>query len=226
MLRTIRSQLNPATALAIVALFASLGGVSYAAATIGTSDIENGAVNAKKLKRNAVSTPKIRVNAVTGAKVNEGTLSEVPKAAKADSATTAGKASLATDSEQLGGHPASSYGSGIVGAMVSAPGVGAGIPSGGSGSPIGDGDSGIPMPVPTTAKNLFVRVSGDPSRPFVAKITDGDDDTLTCAGSGACFSPAAVDFETGDLVEMTVTVLPGGAAFAGAVYQAGYQLTP
>jgi hypothetical protein len=222
----IRHHLNPATGLAIVALFASLGGVSYAAATIGTSEIENGAVNAKKLKRNAVTTAKIRGNAVTGAKVNEGTLSEVPRAAKADSATTAAKATTAADSEQLGGSPASSYGSGIVGAMVSAPGAGAGIPSGGTGSPIGDGDYGIPMPVPTEAKNLFVRVEGDASRPFVVKVTDGEDDTLTCGGVGACFTPASVTFEAGDLVRVTVTVPPGPGAFAGAVYQSGYQLSP
>ena len=69
--------------LATVALFAAFGGVSYAAATIGTSNIKNGAVTTKKLKKEAVTTVKIKDDAVSGAKVQESSLGQVPSAAKA-----------------------------------------------------------------------------------------------------------------------------------------------
>ena len=37
--------------VALIALFVAIGGVSWAAATIGTNDIENGAVTKKKLHK-------------------------------------------------------------------------------------------------------------------------------------------------------------------------------
>jgi hypothetical protein len=40
---------SPAMVVASVALFVAVGGISWAAATIGTNDIENGAVTKKKL---------------------------------------------------------------------------------------------------------------------------------------------------------------------------------
>ncbi len=51
---------SPAMVVALLALFVSLGGVSYAATKIGTRQIKNGAVTAKKLHKNAVTTKKIR----------------------------------------------------------------------------------------------------------------------------------------------------------------------
>jgi hypothetical protein len=53
----------------LIALFVSVSGVAYAAATIGTSDIKNGAVTAAKLHTDAVTTPKIKDGAVTAAKL-------------------------------------------------------------------------------------------------------------------------------------------------------------
>lgn len=82
MLRRIKNRISPATVLATMALFAALGGVSYAAGTIGTGQIKNGAVTKKKLHRGAVVTNKIVNDAVTGAKVAEATLATVPDAAK------------------------------------------------------------------------------------------------------------------------------------------------
>jgi len=119
MFRKLNGRLSPATPIAALALFAALGGVSYAAGTIGTADLKNGAVTKKKLHRNAVApgkirdgavigpkirdgavgtakigddavtTEKIADDAVTGAKVAEATLGQVPSAASADSATSA-----------------------------------------------------------------------------------------------------------------------------------------
>jgi hypothetical protein len=64
--------LHPATAIALVALFVSLGGVTYAAATIGTRQIENGAVTTAKLRNGAVSGAKLRKGAVTVTKIGRG----------------------------------------------------------------------------------------------------------------------------------------------------------
>jgi len=55
--------------VALVALFVSLGGVSYAAVRIGTGNIKNGAVTAKKLHRSAVTRNKIRSHAVIHTKL-------------------------------------------------------------------------------------------------------------------------------------------------------------
>jgi hypothetical protein len=60
--------------VALLALVASAAGVGYAAAQIGTNDIKNGAVTAKKIHKNAVTGKKIKKNAVTGKKVKDGSL--------------------------------------------------------------------------------------------------------------------------------------------------------
>lgn len=248
MSRKLRNILNPSSLLAMAALFTALGGVSYAAATIGTSDIENGAVTAKKLKKNAVTTVKVRANAITGAKVDESSLGQVPRAAeavkaetaakatnadhavqadqagKADSATTAG---TAVNAEQLGGIAATQFGSGIVGAAVTAPPVAALAPSGATGAPIGSGDDfQMPIPVPLEVRDLFVKVSGDLSRPFIASLRNPGGQALTCGGVAACTIPGPVAFKPGDALELSVSVLPGPGAFAGATYQVGYRITP
>jgi hypothetical protein len=75
---------SPAMVVALIALFVALGGIGYAAVKIGTSDIKNGAVTAKKLHDKAVAKNKIRNQAVTrnkirnqavnGAKIADGTI--------------------------------------------------------------------------------------------------------------------------------------------------------
>jgi hypothetical protein len=86
---------SPALVISVIALFVAIGGISWAAATIGTSDIKNGAVTNKKLHKNAVVTKKIKNNAVTGAKAKESSFSQVPEAAHADNATNAQNAANA-----------------------------------------------------------------------------------------------------------------------------------
>src|SRR5215211_1509359 len=78
-----RGRSEAALAISVIALVMALGGIGYAAATIGTSDIENGAVTARKLHPDAVRTNKIKDEAVTGAKVKESTLGRVPSARRA-----------------------------------------------------------------------------------------------------------------------------------------------
>jgi hypothetical protein len=63
-----------ALVLALLALVASAAGVGYAAGQIGTNDLANNAVTAKKIKNNAVTAKKIKKNAVTSKKVKDGSV--------------------------------------------------------------------------------------------------------------------------------------------------------
>ena len=77
-----------ATVLSLIAMFAALGGTSYAAATI----------SGKQVKNNSLTGADIRNNSVGGADVKESKLGQVPSAAKslqADKATTADQATQA-----------------------------------------------------------------------------------------------------------------------------------
>jgi hypothetical protein len=89
-LRRIRRLPSPALVISLIALFVAIGGIGWAAAKIGTSDIKNGAVTTKKLHNNAVSTKKIKNNAVTGAKAKESSFGTVPNADHANNADTVG----------------------------------------------------------------------------------------------------------------------------------------
>lgn len=95
MFRRIRKHANPASLIAMVALFVALGGVSYAAATINGKDIKNKSVAGKKLKNKTVTGGKVKNDSLTGTQVNEGTLGKVPSAASADQATSATNATNA-----------------------------------------------------------------------------------------------------------------------------------
>jgi len=87
---------SPAMVVALVALFVSLGGVSYgvASGTIGTreirnnsirtTDIRNGQVSGRDLRDNDVRGGDVRADTLTGADLREGTLGKVPSAAQAD----------------------------------------------------------------------------------------------------------------------------------------------
>ena len=56
--------------VASIALFVAVGGISWAAATIGTNDIQNKAVTAKKLDQHAVGKKKIKSHAVHRGKIS------------------------------------------------------------------------------------------------------------------------------------------------------------
>ncbi|HMO00750.1 MAG TPA: hypothetical protein PKD59_15160 [Miltoncostaeaceae bacterium] len=78
------SRITYANVMATFAVFVALGGTAFAAATIGTRDIQNGAVTAPKVRDGAVtaaklangaaSAPKIRNGAVTAAKLAAGSV--------------------------------------------------------------------------------------------------------------------------------------------------------
>ena len=49
-----RFRLSPAFPISLMALFVALGGIGYAAATVGTGDLKNGAVTSKKIKNGTI----------------------------------------------------------------------------------------------------------------------------------------------------------------------------
>lgn len=126
-MRSFRPRLTYANVVATIALFAALGGVSYAAATLPSNS-----VGTKQVQAEAIRTGKIADDAVTGAKLAQGvrerlapvgaTPTSAPESVKhaetadrattattAASATRAGTADLAKDSNALGGQPADHY---------------------------------------------------------------------------------------------------------------------
>ena len=86
MTQRIRHRLTYANIMSTVAVFATLGGGAYAAATIGPDDIQRNAVRSKHIKKNqvgrkhlkrkAVSTAKLAGGAVTGVKLRKGAVTE------------------------------------------------------------------------------------------------------------------------------------------------------
>jgi hypothetical protein len=60
MLSRIKTHMTPASLLAMVALFVALGGVSYAAATIGSAQIKNNSVKSVDIKNGTIAAKDIR----------------------------------------------------------------------------------------------------------------------------------------------------------------------
>jgi hypothetical protein len=103
---------SPALVIACIALFVSLGGVSYGVATgfIDSREIKNNQVRSSDLRNNSIRTFDIRnnevrgfdirnstvqgrdvaLNTLTGADISEQDLAKVPSAAAADTATSVG----------------------------------------------------------------------------------------------------------------------------------------
>ena len=82
----LNSRPSVATVLSLIALFAALGGTSYAAATISGKQVKNGTLTGADIKNNSVG----------GADVKESKLGQVPSAAKALQAAKASQADQAT----------------------------------------------------------------------------------------------------------------------------------
>ena len=87
---------NPSLLISMVALFVALGGVSYAAATIGSAEIVNNSVRSKDVKNGDLRGKDLKANTIGGTRVLESSLGQVPSAGNADSADTANSANSAT----------------------------------------------------------------------------------------------------------------------------------
>ena len=90
--RKLHTRISPASLLSIVALFVSLGGVSYAAATIGSAEIKNNSIRSKDVRNGTLTAKDVRKNTLGGNQIDESKLGQVPSALSADSALQAQKA--------------------------------------------------------------------------------------------------------------------------------------
>lgn len=106
--------LHPATAIAGAALFVSLGGVTYAAATIGTSQLKNGAVTRAKIQNRAVSPSKLANGAVTAEKLVTGAVTPTKLRAGAVTVGKVADGAIQTSNLDTGAVTESKLGSGAV----------------------------------------------------------------------------------------------------------------
>jgi hypothetical protein len=122
-LRQLVRRPSPAMLVALLALFVSMGGVSYGVATgfIDSREIKNNTVRTKDLRNNDIRTRDIRnnevrgvdirnstvqgrdvaLNTLTGSDINETRLGKVPSATAADRATSANTATSAASVDVL-----------------------------------------------------------------------------------------------------------------------------
>ncbi len=114
-----RPRLTYANVVATIALFAALGGVSYAATTlpknsVGTDQIQAEAIRTGKLAEDAVTASRLsqgvreRISAA-GATSTPESVKHAETADKATTADTAARADTAKDADALGGQPAGHY---------------------------------------------------------------------------------------------------------------------
>lgn len=120
---------SPALVVSAIALFMALGGTSYAAFTVGTSQIKSGAVTTKKLHNGAVTQAKL-AGGLTVANANHAntansatTANSANNANHANNADSATNATTATNANQLGGVAPSGYEKAIAWVHVAADGT-------------------------------------------------------------------------------------------------------
>jgi hypothetical protein len=92
--------------IACLALFVALGGVGYAAATIGSAAILDNSIRSKDVRNETLRGKDVHADTLKGADVEESSLGKVPSAASADSAATANSATNAAhaaNADKVGG---------------------------------------------------------------------------------------------------------------------------
>jgi hypothetical protein len=125
--RLARFKPSPSMVVALIALFVAMGGVGYAAATIGSAqiknnsirgkdirnssvtgkDVKNSGLTGKDVKNSSLSGGDVKNNSLTGNDLNESTLGTVPSANSANSANRAGS-SARTDQVRAINFPSNS----------------------------------------------------------------------------------------------------------------------
>jgi hypothetical protein len=169
MFRSIRKHANPASLIAMVALFVALGGVSYAAATIDGKDIKNKSIAGKKLKNGAVNKAKVKKGSLT-----------------ADRLTAGARASLkGNQGNQGNAGPAGPQGpQGVAGTALAYAQVNDSAPSFVADRTSGFNavtrpDTGLYCLAPTPEVVAQAFAGGDPTRPTVASVEYGNTGTQT-----------------------------------------------
>jgi hypothetical protein len=97
---------SAALVIAVIALFASLGGASYAAVSVTGKDVKNSSLTGKDVKNSSLTGKDVKNGSLAGADVKddslggnqilESQLGKVPAATNADQAATAGSADYAS----------------------------------------------------------------------------------------------------------------------------------
>jgi hypothetical protein len=80
----LRQRLTYANVMATLAVFVALGGSSYAALQIDSSDIANNSVRGLDVRNRTLSDRDIKRNGLTGRSIRESRLGRVPRAREAD----------------------------------------------------------------------------------------------------------------------------------------------
>jgi hypothetical protein len=89
--------------ISVIALFAALGGTSYAAAKITGSEIAKKTIKGGNVATKTLSGKKMKLDTLGGDQIDESKLGSVPNADHATAADTAGSASNAGDADKLDG---------------------------------------------------------------------------------------------------------------------------
>ena len=101
----LRRRPSPALVISCIALFVSLGGVSYGVATgfIDSREIKNNSVRSADIRNSNVEGRDVASNTLKGADISEQDLGKVPSASVADAAGTATSAGTAGAAGSVGG---------------------------------------------------------------------------------------------------------------------------
>jgi hypothetical protein len=86
--------------ISVIALFAALGGTSYAAAKITGKEIAKKTIKGGNVANKTLSAKKVKLDTLTGDQINEALLGPVPNA---DHATAADTAATAANADKLDG---------------------------------------------------------------------------------------------------------------------------
>ena len=100
----LRRRPSPALVISCIALFVSLGGVSYGVATgfIDSREIKNNSVRSADIRNSSVEGRDVAPNTLKGADISEQDLGKVPTASVADTAGTATSAGTAATAGSAG----------------------------------------------------------------------------------------------------------------------------
>lgn len=118
-IQLIRTRLTYANVMATLAMFMALGGVAFAAATVGSQqiinnsilsrDVKNGTLTGSDVATGSITGAQVASDSLTGSDIDEATLGSVPTAANAgtldgvDSTGFLGTTAKAADSDMLDG---------------------------------------------------------------------------------------------------------------------------
>ena len=107
-MRLIRRIPRPSAAMLVAsaALFAAIGGTSYAALMVTGANVANGTLTGVDMAKKSIPPKKLKPNSIGGTRVKESTLGTVPSAAHAttaDTALNADNATKAADADKLDG---------------------------------------------------------------------------------------------------------------------------